>query len=49
MPPATVGETELRQLSMTYAQFKQIEAFLLTLDGPVDVPAKYLQPPKLME
>jgi len=49
VPSATVGQTELRQLSLADAQFKQIEVFLRTLDGPIDAPAKYLRPPPGMD
>jgi len=46
VPHATVGQSELRQLSMTDAQFRQIEDFLATLNGPIRAPAKYLKPPE---
>lgn len=44
-PAAQVGGTELETLTMANAQFEQLNAFLLTLEGPIDAPAKYLQPP----
>ncbi len=46
VPPATIGESELRRLSMSDAQFRQIEDFLRTLDGPIAAPVHYLRPPE---
>ena len=45
VPPATVGVTELKRLPMSDAQFRQIEDFLRTLDGPIRAPAHFLKPP----
>ncbi|MBT3550839.1 MAG: methylamine utilization protein [Rhodospirillaceae bacterium] len=45
VPPATVGETELTRLPMSDAQFRQIEDFLKTLDGPIRAPEHFLKPP----
>lgn len=45
VPPATIGESELRPLSMSNAQFLQIEDFLKTLDGPIAAPEHFLRPP----
>lgn len=45
VPPATIGESELRRLIMSDAQFRQIEDFLRTLDGPIAAPARYLRAP----
>jgi len=45
VPRATVGETELTRLPMSDAQFRQIEDFLRTLDGPIRAPAHFLRPP----
>ncbi|MEE8445978.1 MAG: cytochrome c peroxidase [Alphaproteobacteria bacterium] len=44
-PRATVGVTELEPLTMSDAGFRQIEAFLGTLDGPVRAPRRFLGPP----
>jgi cytochrome c peroxidase len=44
-PAATVGTTELDEMTITATEFDQIEAFLRTLDGPVAAPARYLKPP----
>ncbi len=46
VPHATVGQSELRDLIMSDAQFRQIEDFLGTLNGPIRAPAKYLKPPE---
>lgn len=46
VPPATIGKSELRRLIMSDAQFRQIEDFLRTLDGPIAAPARYLRPPE---
>jgi cytochrome c peroxidase len=46
VPHATVGESELRDLTISDAQFRQIEDFLATLNGPIRAPAKYLKPPE---
>jgi cytochrome c peroxidase len=45
VPPATIGESELHSLSMSDAQFRQIEDFLRTLDGPIAAPEHFLRPP----
>jgi cytochrome c peroxidase len=45
VPPATVGQSELQNLIMTDSQFRQIEDFLRTLDGPIHAPQEYLHPP----
>lgn len=44
-PHARLGRNELEFLTITDTEFRQIEAFLGTLDGPVDAPARYLRPP----
>ncbi len=44
-PRALVGQTELHTLTLTNSQFEQLKVFLLTLDGPVRAPAKFLRPP----
>ena len=46
VPRATVGTTELTRLPMSDAQFRQIEDFLRTLDGPIRAPEKFLRPPE---
>ncbi len=46
VPPATVGQSELQNLIMSDAQFRQIEDFLKTLNGPINAPEKYLHPPE---
>ena len=45
LPAARIGKTELDSFTITGAEFDQLEAFLRTLDGTIDAPAKYLQPP----
>jgi cytochrome c peroxidase len=45
LPSARVGKSELEFFTITGAEFDELEAFLRTLDGPVDAPAKYLRPP----
>lgn len=45
-PIATVGTSELQDLTMGDAEFQQIEAFLGTLDGPINAPARFLKPPR---
>ena len=46
LPKARVGKSELNDLPITATEFEQLEAFLRTLDGPIDAPAKYLRPPE---
>jgi cytochrome c peroxidase len=45
LPAARVGESELKDLPITSVEFEQLEAFLRTLEGPIDAPARYLRPP----
>lgn len=45
-PESRLGESELDRLTISDAEFEQLEAFLRTLDGPIDAPAKYLRPPQ---
>jgi cytochrome c peroxidase len=45
LPMARIGESELNDLPITQTEFDQLEAFLRTLDGPIDAPARYLRPP----
>lgn len=45
LPTARVGESELNDLPITSTEFDQLEAFLRTLEGPIDASAKYLRPP----
>lgn len=40
------GTSELRRLDLTGGQFATIEAFLKTLDGPINAPARYLKAPE---
>jgi len=44
-PTAAIGKSELVALTITDAEFAQIEAFLRTLDGPVRAPERFLRPP----
>ena len=46
LPTARVGQSELADLPITPTEFDQLEAFLRTLDGPIEAPAGYLQPPR---
>jgi len=46
LPDARVGVSELNDLPITATEFEQVEAFLRTLDGSIDAPAKYLRPPE---
>jgi len=45
LPRARVGKSELNDLPITQTEFDQLEAFLRTLDGPINAPAAYLRPP----
>jgi cytochrome c peroxidase len=45
LPMARIGQSELPDLTISPAEFLELEAFLLTLNGPIDAPAKYLRPP----
>jgi cytochrome c peroxidase len=45
LPNARMGQSELNDLPITQTEFDQLEAFLLTLEGLIDAPAKYLRPP----
>jgi cytochrome c peroxidase len=45
LPKARIGQSELNDLPITGVEFEQLEAFLRTLEGPIDAPAKYLRPP----
>jgi cytochrome c peroxidase len=45
MPAARVGRTELDNFTITGTEFEQLEAFLRTLEGPIDAPARYLHRP----
>lgn len=45
-PSADVGRSELEPFVITDVEFAQLEAFLATLDGKINAPAKYLKPPK---
>ena len=44
-PGVREGTSELQQLNLAGDQFDMIEAFLKTLDGPINAPARYLRPP----
>lgn len=44
-PTAGIGKSELVELTITDAEFAQLEAFLKTLDGPVRAPERFLRPP----
>jgi cytochrome c peroxidase len=45
-PIARVGDSELENFTITATEFTQLEAFLRTLEGPIDAPAAYLRPPQ---
>jgi cytochrome c peroxidase len=45
-PVARVGTSELDNFTITGTEFEQLEAFLRTLEGPIDAPAGYLRPPQ---
>lgn len=45
-PGARQGTSELQPLDLTGGQFAMIEAFLKTLDGPIDAPPRYLKAPE---
>jgi cytochrome c peroxidase len=44
-PEARIGETELDRLTISDGEFAEIEAFLHSLDSPVEAPVRYLRPP----
>ena len=44
-PESRIGETKLDRLTISDGEFAELQAFLRTLDSPVDAPAKYLRPP----
>jgi cytochrome c peroxidase len=44
-PVPAVGHTDLSPLPLSQAQLEQLEAFLRTLTGPLDMPAGMLEPP----
>jgi cytochrome c peroxidase len=46
VPSARVGKSELDNFTITGTEFEQLEAFLRTLEGPIDAPAGYLRPPE---
>ncbi len=46
LPTARVGTSELTSIPITATEFEQLEAFLRTLDGPLDAPARYLRAPE---
>ncbi|MCC6779415.1 MAG: cytochrome-c peroxidase [Hyphomicrobiales bacterium] len=46
LPRARIGESELNDLPITGVEFDQLEAFLRTLESPIDAPAKYLRSPE---
>jgi cytochrome c peroxidase len=46
LPNARVGKSELNDLPISATEFEQLEAFLRTLDGPIDAPPQYLRPPE---
>jgi len=43
--PAIVGHNEAKPLNLLPYELKRLEAFLLTLDGPMAVDAAWLAPP----
>ena len=45
-PEANLGQSELKPLFLTKKEIIQMESFLKTLIGPVDVQEKYLLPPE---
>jgi cytochrome c peroxidase len=46
IPDARIGTNELATFTITPAEFEQLEAFLRTLDGPLNAPLNYLRPPE---
>ncbi len=44
-PGTSIGKTDLLPLALSPEQLGQLRDFLLTLDGPIDVPPDYLSPP----
>ncbi|MBM3607732.1 MAG: cytochrome-c peroxidase [Alphaproteobacteria bacterium] len=44
-PAARTGASELENFTITGAEFEQIDAFLRTLEGGIDAPARYLRAP----
>lgn len=46
LPAARIGKTELDSFTITGAEFDELEAFLRTLNGTINAPAKYLRPPE---
>ena len=45
-PAAPAGHSELKPLGLSRAELRQLEAFLRTLSGPLDAPARYLRAPQ---
>jgi cytochrome c peroxidase len=45
-PAAPAGRSELKPLGLSRAELRQLEAFLRTLSGPLDAPARYLRAPQ---
>ena len=45
-PAAPAGRSELKPLGLNNTELRQLEAFLRSLGGPLDAPAKYLHAPK---
>jgi cytochrome c peroxidase len=45
-PAAPAGRSELKPLGLSRAELGQLEAFLRTLSGPLNAPAKYLRAPQ---
>lgn len=45
-PASALGKSALRSATITGDEFEQLEAFIRTLNGPVNAPAKFLKPPK---
>jgi cytochrome c peroxidase len=44
-PRAPFGHSELKPLHLSDTEKRQLIAFLRTLDGPLQAPAGYLEPP----
>ncbi|MGZ5644599.1 MAG: cytochrome-c peroxidase [Usitatibacter sp.] len=45
-PAAPSGHSELKPLNLSRDELRQLEAFLHSLSGPLDAPAKYLRAPQ---
>jgi cytochrome c peroxidase len=46
VPKAPLGTTELRALTLTNQEMLELEAFVRSLNAPIDAPAQYLRAPR---